>query len=137
MSLASSRVFKACRALLAPSKSPAATAAANAPTTATKAKPKTRAKTKTEGVVPRKPAGILMAKPVSPVLRNFLGVSEASRTDVVKRIWDHIKQNNLQNPADKKEIICDEKLKVIFDGREKVGMLEMPKLISRHFVKTA
>lgn len=43
----------------------------------------------------------------------------------------------LQNPTDKKEIFCDEKLKTIFDGKEKVGFLEIGKLLSRHFVKTS
>lgn len=43
----------------------------------------------------------------------------------------------LQNPADKREIFCDEKLKQIFDGKDKVGFLEITKLLSPHFVKTA
>lgn len=42
----------------------------------------------------------------------------------------------LQNPANKKEIHCDDKLKAIFEGKEKVGFLEIGKLLSRHFVKT-
>ena len=41
----------------------------------------------------------------------------------------------LQNPANKREIYCDDKLKGIFEGREKVGFLEIGKLLSRHFVK--
>lgn len=41
----------------------------------------------------------------------------------------------LQNPTNKKEIFCDAKLKAIFDGKEKVGFLEIGKLLSRHFVK--
>ena len=42
----------------------------------------------------------------------------------------------LQNPANKKEINCDEKLKSIFEGKEKVGMMEIAKLLSPHFPKT-
>lgn len=41
----------------------------------------------------------------------------------------------LQNPANKREIHCDDKLKAIFEGKEKVGFLEIGKLLSRHFVK--
>lgn len=42
----------------------------------------------------------------------------------------------LQNPANKREIQCDEKLKTIFAGKDKVGMLEIAKLLSPHFIKT-
>ncbi|OAY41842.1 protein TRI1 [Manihot esculenta] len=134
MSFAASRVFKGCRALLAPAKSSAAT------TTTTASKPKATktaaAKQKPNLAKPLKPKGILKVTPISPALRDFLGVSESSRTDAVKNIWTYIKHHNLQNPADKKEIFCDEKLKTIFDGKEKVGFLEIGKLLSRHFVKT-
>lgn len=43
----------------------------------------------------------------------------------------------LQNPADKREVFCDETLKQIFEGKDKVGFLEIAKLLSSHFVKTA
>ncbi|KAG9446071.1 hypothetical protein H6P81_012199 [Aristolochia fimbriata] len=79
--------------------------------------------------------GLLKPVPVSPVMQKFLGVSEVSRVDAVKKIWDHIKANNLQDPSNKRQILCDEKLKTIFDGKDKVGMLEIAKLISPHFIK--
>ncbi|KAJ9179830.1 hypothetical protein P3X46_008149 [Hevea brasiliensis] len=133
MSLAASRVFKGCRALLAPTKSAAST------TTTAASKPratKTAEKQKSKPVDPLKRTGILKATPISPALSDFLGVPESSRTDAVKKIWVYIKDQKLQNPADKKEIFCDEKLKTIFDGKEKVGFLEIGKLLSCHFVKT-
>ncbi|KAF9670334.1 hypothetical protein SADUNF_Sadunf13G0057600 [Salix dunnii] len=137
MSFAASRVFKACRAVLAPAKS----AAAASKTTATKttaASPKPKTKAKTTSTTPGSPRGILMPKPVSPVLGDFLGgVPESSRADAVKKIWAHIKLHNLQNPTNKKEIICDAKLKVLFDGREKVGFLDIGKLLSAHFPKAS
>lgn len=43
----------------------------------------------------------------------------------------------LQNPENKREILCDEKLKAIFEGKNAVGFLEIGKLLSPHFVKTA
>lgn len=43
----------------------------------------------------------------------------------------------VQNPQNKREIICDTKLKAIFDGKDTVGFLEIGKLLSPHFVKTA
>ena len=43
----------------------------------------------------------------------------------------------LQNPANRKEIFCDEKLKSIFDGKEKVQFQEIAKFLSNHFVKSS
>uniref|UniRef100_A0A2P2NG42 Uncharacterized protein MANES_09G133600 n=1 Tax=Rhizophora mucronata TaxID=61149 RepID=A0A2P2NG42_RHIMU len=124
------RVFNGCRALLAPAKSAASPKPA-AP------QPKSKRKAKTSPpTLPRRPAGIVKPVPVSPALRDFLGVPEASRTDAVKKIWAYVKHNNLQNPANKREIFCDEKLNVIFDGKDKVGFLEVGKLLSQHFVRT-
>jgi hypothetical protein len=40
-----------------------------------------------------------------------------------------------QDPADKKVVVCDEKLKALFAGRERVGFLEIAKLLNPHFVK--
>ncbi|GJZ94678.1 TRI1-like protein [Tanacetum coccineum] len=42
----------------------------------------------------------------------------------------------LQNPSNKKEILCDDKLKTIFNGKDQVGFLEIAKLLSQHFVKS-
>jgi len=77
--------------------------------------------------------GIRKPFPVSPALKKFVGIPEVSRAEAIKKIWDHIKSNQLQNPANKREIRCDEKLKTIFDGRDKVGMLEIAGLLSPHF----
>ncbi|XP_010540712.1 PREDICTED: upstream activation factor subunit UAF30 [Tarenaya hassleriana] len=113
---ATSRVFGACRTLMAKAASSSATS--------------TGAGSAKEG------KGILKAVPVSQQLASFLGTNEASRTTAVKKIWEHIKLHNLQNPANKREINCDEKLKTIFEGKDKVGFLEIAKLLSRHFPKS-
>lgn len=72
---------------------------------------------------------------VSPEMQAFVGVPEIPRTQVLKRIWAHIKEHNLQDPEDKKVIICDETLKKIFGGKDRVGFLEIAGLISPHFLK--
>ncbi|XP_009619389.1 protein TRI1 [Nicotiana tomentosiformis] len=82
-----------------------------------------------------RPTGILKVTPVSPTLHSFLGVPKTSRGDAVKKIWDYIKLHNLQDPMNKREIICDHKLKILFGGKDKVGFLEISKLLSVHFVK--
>ncbi|XP_042509582.1 protein TRI1-like [Macadamia integrifolia] len=122
--MSSSRVFRGSQALMAAAKAAKASATTSSGVAATKPQ------------APNRTSGIFKVTPVSPAMRQFLGVSEASRTDAVKKIWDYIKLNSLQNPANKREIRCDEKLKTIFDGKETVGFLDIGKLLSPHFVKT-
>ncbi|XP_010547959.1 PREDICTED: protein TRI1-like [Tarenaya hassleriana] len=82
----------------------------------------------------REPRGIMKPRPVTPEMQEVVGVSEIPRTQALKRIWAYIKENNLQDPANMRDIICDEKLKKIFDGRDRVGFLEVAKLIGPHFL---
>ncbi|KAG2535045.1 upstream activation factor subunit UAF30-like [Panicum virgatum] len=83
----------------------------------------------------KRATGITQPKPVSPALQAIVGAPEIPRTEALKRLWAYIKQHNLQDPADKKVVVCDEKLKVLFAGRERVGFLEIAKLLNPHFVK--
>ncbi|GFP82181.1 protein tri1 [Phtheirospermum japonicum] len=84
----------------------------------------------------REPRGIMKPRRVSPEMQAFLGgLSEIPRTQALKEIWAYIKEHSLQDPADKKVIVCDEKLKKIFGGRDRVGFLEIAGLISPHFLK--
>lgn len=59
----------------------------------------------------------------------FEGVFELPRTEVTKRIWAYIKENDLQNPKDKREILCDKKLEKLFK-RKKMNMFKMSKQLS-------
>ncbi|CAL0314240.1 unnamed protein product [Lupinus luteus] len=86
---------------------------------------------------PSNKAGIQKVVPVSSELRKFVGASEVSRTDAVKKVWEYIKLQNLQNPENKREIFCDAKLKTIFDGKDKVGFTEIARLLSSHFAKSS
>ncbi|KAK9056634.1 hypothetical protein SSX86_023996 [Deinandra increscens subsp. villosa] len=84
----------------------------------------------------RAPRGFSKPRPVSPEMKEFLGGrTEIPRTEVLKVIWAHIKENGLQDPANKRVIVCDEKLKKIFAGKDQVGFLEIAGLISPHFRK--
>ncbi|VVA99852.1 unnamed protein product [Arabis nemorensis] len=80
------------------------------------------------------PRGIMKPRPVSPEMQDVVGLSEIPRTQALKRIWAYIKENDLQDPQNKRDILCDEKLKKIFDGKERVGFLEIAKLIGPHFL---
>ena len=74
-----------------------------------------------------------IAKPVtpSPELAKITGSADLPRSEVVSKLWDYIKKNNLQNPANKREIIADDTLRRIF-GTDKVTMVEMNKHIAKH-----
>lgn len=68
---------------------------------------------------------------LSPELEAIVGKGPMPRGQVVKKMWEYIKDNNLQNPANKRNIFADEKLKPIF-GKDEVTMFEMTKLASSH-----
>ncbi|CAN0864268.1 Upstream activation factor subunit spp27 [Linum grandiflorum] len=82
-------------------------------------------------------SGFMAPLQLSEPLVKFLGTGESalSRAEVVKRMWDYIKQNNLQDPSDKRQVICDEKLKELFDLDTFTGFT-VSKLLTAHFVKT-
>lgn len=69
---------------------------------------------------------------MSPELQAFFGTGERemARPVAVKHIWDYIREHNLQNPADKRQILLDAKLGTIFEAP--VDMFSMNKQLSRH-----
>ncbi|KAF5199696.1 Upstream activation factor subunit spp27, partial [Thalictrum thalictroides] len=81
-------------------------------------------------------SGFLAPLPISEAMVKFIGTGERilPRSAVVKRIWDYIKENNLQDPSDKKTVICDDKLKELFEVDSFVGFT-VPKLLKTHFIK--
>ena len=79
----------------------------------------------------KKPNALQQPLQPSPQLAAVVGSGTLSRGEVVSKVWDYIKKNNLQNPQNKREIIADEKLKPVF-GKDKVTMFEMNKHLARH-----
>jgi len=69
---------------------------------------------------------------LSADLEAVVGKGPLPRGQVVKKLWEYIKKNDLQNPQNKRNILADEKLKVIFGGKGEVTMFEMTKLVSAH-----
>ena len=67
----------------------------------------------------------------SPALAVIVGADPLPRTEVTKRIWDYIKAHNLQNPANKRNILCDGPLKAVM-GKAEVTMFEMTGLVGKH-----
>lgn len=68
---------------------------------------------------------------LSEAMQNFLGMEECPRPIVVKKLWEHIKAHDLQDPKDRRRIILDDALKTIFPGKA-THMFTMNKHLSKH-----
>ncbi|MDO8518251.1 MAG: SWIB/MDM2 domain-containing protein [bacterium] len=69
---------------------------------------------------------------LSAELEAVVGKGPMSRGEVIKQLWVYIKKHDLQNPANKRNILADDKLKPLFGGKGEVTMFEMTKLVSPH-----
>ena len=79
----------------------------------------------------RKNPAFMKALTPSPELAVIVGSQPLPRTEVTKRMWDYIKARNLQNPANKRNILCDDALKAVM-GKDEVTMFEMTGLVGKH-----
>jgi upstream activation factor subunit UAF30 len=83
--------------------------------------------------MPRKANPALMKPlPLSAELEAVTGPGPLPRGQVVKKVWEYIKKNDLQNPANKRNIFADDLLLPLFGGKKEVTMFEMTKLLSPH-----
>lgn len=69
---------------------------------------------------------------VSDELAAVVGKGPMPRSEVVKKLWEYIKKNGLQDEKNKRNINADEKLEKVFGGKKTVSMFEMTKLVSKH-----
>ncbi len=100
-----------------------------APAKAAKKAPKKAAKKAST----RKPNAAFMA-PLSPSasLAEVIGSKPLLRTEIVKKIWEYIKKNNLQDKKNRRMINADTKLKVVFGGKDQVSMFDLAKIVSKN-----
>jgi DNA topoisomerase-3 len=123
-----------------PRKTPAKYAA-GAKTAAGKAAGKTAAKTakapakkaaakKTAAAKTPRKAAVGNLTP-SADLAAVIGTDKVARTEVVKKLWDYIKAQGLQDPTNKRAINADAKLKPVF-GKDQITMFELAGLIGKH-----
>lgn len=69
---------------------------------------------------------------VSEELAAVVGRGPMPRTEVTKKLWAYIKTNKRQDPANKRNILPDEKLAKVLGNKKAVNMFEMTKLVSKH-----
>ena len=75
-------------------------------------------------------------KPVQPddSLAAIVGSTPLPRTELTKKLWEYIREHKLQDPKEKRNINADDKMKAVFNGKMKVSMFEMTKLVNEHLL---
>jgi len=82
---------------------------------------------------PRKQTAFTKSFKLSEELSELMGAEVMPRHEVVKKMWAYIKENSLQDPAQKQFAICDAPLlKVI--GVERFKTFGMMKYLKTHFI---
>jgi chromatin remodeling complex protein RSC6 len=88
----------------------------------------------------KSPGGFTKPAPLSVMMCNFLNVSEGTelaRTEVTRRVNAYVKNNNLQNPSNKKQIIPDENLKSLLNlqDTDELTYFNLQRYMKGHFLK--
>ena len=88
---------------------------------------------KTTKTSKRKPNPAFM-RPVQPddKLSAIVGSQPLSRPELTKKLWGYIKRRGLQDKKEKTMINADDQLKPVFNGKSRVTMFEMTKLVNKH-----
>ena len=94
--------------------------------------------------VAAKSAAVKVAKPKAPrkttpgtglkpsdALAAVIGAEPVARTQVIKKLWDYIKAEKLQDAANKRAINADAKLLPVF-GKAQVTMFELAGIVGKH-----
>ncbi|RZL42427.1 MAG: DNA topoisomerase III [Variovorax sp.] len=79
---------------------------------------------------PRKTTPGAGLKP-SEALAAVIGAEPVARTEVIKKLWDYIKAQGLQDATNKRAINADAKLRAVF-GKDQVTMFELAGIVGKH-----
>ena len=80
----------------------------------------------------RKPnAAFMAALNPSSTLAEVIGNKPMPRTEIVKKIWDYIKKNNLQDKKNRRMINADGKLRPLF-AKDQISMFDLAKIVSKN-----
>jgi DNA topoisomerase-3 len=72
----------------------------------------------------------------SAALAAVIGAEPVARTQVIKKLWDYIKANGLQDATNKRSINADAKLLAVF-GKAQVTMFELAGIAGKHLSAAA
>jgi upstream activation factor subunit UAF30 len=87
----------------------------------------------------KKASGFAVPTPITNELSNFLGLpndSQIARTDVTSKVIAYVKEHNLQNPDNKKQIVPNEALSSILQAPEGdvITFFNIQTYLKKHFV---
>lgn len=68
---------------------------------------------------------------LSPELSQIMGKDRMARNEVVKRMWEIVKERKLEDPKDRRYMLCDEELLKVF-GKKRVQTFGMMKELKHH-----
>ena len=94
------------------------------------------AKTPKTSATPRKQSTTAPSTKPNEALAAVIGPEAVARTQIIKKLWDYIKEHNLQDPTNKRNILADAKLKVVF-GKDSVTMFELAGIVGKNLVPIA
>ncbi len=84
-----------------------------------------------KAAAPKKPRAPGAGLKPSAELAAVIGPDNVARPQVVKKLWDYIKANGLQDAKDKRSINADAKLLPVF-GKDQVTMFELAGIVGKH-----
>jgi len=105
------------------------------PRTPYEKKGKKGAKKKSAKKKRKAPAAVKTPLKLSPELAHITGAKELPRPEILKKVWDYIKANDLQDPQNKRMINPDDHLAKVFGTKEPVQMFKVMSLIQDHIIK--
>lgn len=71
------------------------------------------------------------SKKLKKEMAEFMGQKTASRGEITKKLWAYIKEHDLQNPDNRRQIVPDETLKQFF--AEPIDMMKLASIISANY----
>lgn len=73
-----------------------------------------------------------LMRPLTPSanLAALVGSKALPRAQAIKKVWDYIKKEGLQDSKNKRNINCDAKLSAVCGKKKQVSMFELAKFIS-------
>ncbi|KAH7391770.1 SWIB/MDM2 domain-containing protein [Pyrenochaeta sp. MPI-SDFR-AT-0127] len=80
---------------------------------------------------PSRKGGFHKPMALSPALSELLGETQLSRPQTVKKIWEYVKERELQDPSDKRQIRCDDAMRAVFK-QDRVHMFTMNKILNQN-----
>jgi DNA topoisomerase I len=93
---------------------------------AKKAEPKKKAETK------KKTTRAQPSVKIKSDLAKIVGGDEMPRGEIIKKLWDYIKGNNLQDAKNKRLIVPDAALAKVFGGTDPVDMMKLAGIVNKH-----